>query len=219
MLLDLPSGHLRHVIRCCLCRLLASTFPLCIQSSNDDLVGSVLLLGLVEDVDRPPRLVGNVRNVEATRLLLANLLDLLKVLFRKLNLLEVLLDARRCDRLGNDAVSANLRPRKNDLCGCCAVLFGDFFDRIVLDEKRDVEHVVTERLEDVSLLRVNCRSPYRVFGDVDVLFLAELDKLGLKKTRVTFDLVGSGCDASAVDESLQMLLGMVGNTDRTSLVL
>jgi hypothetical protein len=53
---------------------------------------------------------------------------------------------------------------------------------------------------------------------VDVLLLAELDKLGLKETRVTLDLVGSGCDASAVDESLQMLLGVVGNTDCTSLV-
>jgi hypothetical protein len=36
---------------------------------------------------------------------------------------------------------------------------------------------------------------------------------------VTLDLVGSGCDASAVNECLQVLLGVVGDTDGARLLL
>jgi hypothetical protein len=54
---------------------------------------------------------------------------------------------------------------------------------------------------------------------VDVLLLAELYELRLEKTRVTLDLVGSGCDAGAVDESLQVLLSVVGNANSASLLL
>lgn len=100
----------------------------------NNLVRRLLLLGLIEDVDGPTGLVGNVGNVEATGLLLANFLDLLKVFFGELNLLEVLLDARCGDRLGDDAVSAHLRPGKDDLCGSGAVGLGDFLDGVVLDE-------------------------------------------------------------------------------------
>jgi len=55
-------------------------------------VGRLLLLRLVEDVNRPSRLVGSVRDVEAARLVLANLLDLLEVLLGELDLLEVVAD-------------------------------------------------------------------------------------------------------------------------------
>jgi len=106
----------------------------------------ILLLGLAEDVDRPPRLVGNVGNVEAARLLDADLLNLLEVLLLELNLLEILLNARRSDRLGDDAVSTDRCPCEDDLCGCGVVLGGDFLDGSVLDEEGLVEHVVAECL-------------------------------------------------------------------------
>jgi len=119
---------------------------------NDNLVRCVLLLGLIEDVDRPPGLVGNVGNVKALGLLLANLLNLLKVLFRQLNLLEVLLDARRSHRLGDDGVATDLGPGEDDLCGGGADAAGDFLDGVVLDEEGEAKHVVSERLRGVLLV-------------------------------------------------------------------
>jgi hypothetical protein len=44
---------------------------------------------------------------------------------------------------------------------------------------------------------------------VNVLLLAVLDQLGLEQTWVTLNLVGSGCNASAVDECL--LLGQLSH--------
>jgi hypothetical protein len=105
---------------------------------DNNLVRRILLLGLAEDVDRPPRLVGDVGNVEPTRLLLANGLDLLEVLLGQLNLLEVLLDARRGDRLGDDRVAADLCPGKDDLRRGGLVGFCDFLDGVVLDEERNM---------------------------------------------------------------------------------
>lgn len=107
----------------------------------------LLLLGLVENVHGPPRLVGNVGDVETTGLVLANALDLLKVLAGKLNLLEVLLDARGSDGLGDDGVSADLSPGKDDLGGSGLVLLSDLLDDVVLNEKRETKHVVSESLE------------------------------------------------------------------------
>jgi hypothetical protein len=63
------------------------------------------------------------------------------------------------------------------------------------------------------------RIAYGVFGDVDVLLLAVLDKLWLEETGVTLDLVGSGGDTGAVDEGLEVFLGVVGDTDSTRLLL
>jgi hypothetical protein len=60
---------------------------------------------------------------------------------------------------------------------------------------------------------------YRVFGDVDVLLLAELDQLGLEETGVALDLVDGRCDTSTVNEGLEVLLGVVGDTDRAGLLL
>jgi hypothetical protein len=112
----------------------ASSIGLFYLDLDDDFVGRVLLLGLAEDVDRPPGLVGDVRNVEAARLLLANLLDFLEVVLRKLNLLEVLLDAG-C----------------GDLCGGGADAAGNLLDSGVLDEEGLANHVVTESLGGVSI--------------------------------------------------------------------
>jgi hypothetical protein len=115
-------------------------------SLNDNLVGRLLLLRLAEYVDRPPGLVGSVRNVEAARLVLANLLDFGKVVLGQLNLLEVLLDARRGDGLGDDGVAADLGPGEDDLCGGGADTVGDFLDGLVLDEQGLADHVVAEGL-------------------------------------------------------------------------
>jgi hypothetical protein len=174
-------------------------------------MGRILLLGLVEDVDGPSGLVRDVRNVEPTRLLLANLLNLHEVLFRELDLLEVLLNARRGDRLGDDAVSADLCPGENDLCGGSAVGLGDGLDGVVLDEQGNVEHVVAECLIVLACLCgfVWLLAAHRVLGDVNVLLLAVCDELGLEEAWVALNLVGSGSDTGTVDECLEVLLGVV----------
>lgn len=60
---------------------------------------------------------------------------------------------------------------------------------------------------------------YRVFGDVNVLLLAVLDQLWLEEARVALDLVGSRHNARAVNQGLEVLLGVVGDTDRAGLLL
>lgn len=168
------------------------------------MVGSLLLLRLVEDVDRPPGLVGDVWDVETTRLILADLLDLLKVLLGKLNLLEVVTDAAGGDGLGNDRVATNLSPGKDDLCRRRAKAVGDLLDSLVLDEQGLTNHVVTES---------------RVLGDVDTLLTHPLDEVSLEEAGVTLNLVGSRCNASLVDESLEVLLSVVGDTNGAGLLL
>jgi hypothetical protein len=167
-------------------------------------VGSLLLLRLVEDVDRPPGLVGDIWDVKTTRLVLADLLDLLKVLLGKLNLLEVVTDAAGGDGLRNDRVATNLSPSKDDLCRRCAKAIGDLLDSLVLDEQGLTNHVVTES---------------RVFGDVDTLLTHPLDEVGLEEAGVALNLVGSGCDASPIDKSLEVLLSVVGDTNGAGLLL
>lgn len=54
---------------------------------------------------------------------------------------------------------------------------------------------------------------------MNVLLFGELNELWLEETWVTFDLVGSGCNASAVNESLEMLLGVVGDAYCAGLLL
>lgn len=70
---------------------------------------SGLLLRLAEDIDIPARLVGGIRSVVTLPVLTqgANLLNLLGSEF---NLLEVVTNARRCNRLGDDTMSTDLRP-------------------------------------------------------------------------------------------------------------
>lgn len=78
---------------------------------------------------------------------------------------------------------------------------------------------------------------YGVGSNVDVLLLAVGNELRLDEERVALDLVGSGGDASALDDSLELyilsessfytcwlegtyvLLSVVGNTDSASLGL
>lgn len=105
---------------------------------------SVLLLGLVEDVDRPSRLVGSVRDVVATTLLLADLLNLLKVLLGKLDLLEVVADAGSSDGLGDDRVATDLSPGEDNLCGRGVETLSNLLDGLVLDEEGLADHVVAE---------------------------------------------------------------------------
>lgn len=192
-----------------------------ISTLHNNLVGSLLLLRLVEDVDRPPGLVGNVRNVESPRLLLANLLHLLEVALRELNLLEVFLNARCCDRLGDDRVAAHLGPGKDDLCGGSADAARNLLDGVVLNEEGKAEHVVAESLSEISRGTGGSRQTgtHRVFGNVNVLLLAVLNQLWLEEAWVALNLVSSRCDTSAVDDGLEVLLGVVGNTNCAGLFL
>ena len=61
-----------------------------------DLVRGTLLFSATKYVDRPSGRVGYVRNVEPTRLIDTNLLNLLEIILRKLNLLKVLANAADC---------------------------------------------------------------------------------------------------------------------------
>lgn len=107
-------------------------------------MGSILLLGLAEDVDGPSGLVGSVRDVVTTTLLGTNLLNLLKVLLGQLNLLEVVADARSSDGLGDDRVATDLCPGEDDLCGGGVEAVGNLLDGLVLDEEGLADHVVAE---------------------------------------------------------------------------
>jgi hypothetical protein len=78
-------------------------------NTQDDLVTSGLLLGLAEDINVPTRLVGSVRCVVSLPVL-AQSADLLDLLGGEFDLLEVVANARRRDRLGDDTVSTDLRP-------------------------------------------------------------------------------------------------------------
>jgi hypothetical protein len=167
-------------------------------------VGSLLLLRLAEDVYRPPGLVGDVRDVEAARLVLADLLNLLEVVVGELDLLEVVADAAGGDGLGDDRVTANLSPGEDNLCGRGTDAVGDLLNSLMGDKQRLTDHVVTES---------------RVLGDVDTLLAHPLDEIGLEETRVALDLVGGRCDTSLVDQSLEVLLCVVGDTNSASLLL
>lgn len=54
---------------------------------------------------------------------------------------------------------------------------------------------------------------------MNVLLLAVLDEFWLEETWVTFDLVGSGCHTGTVNQSLEVLLGVVRDTDSAGLLL
>ena len=72
-------------------------------------MASRLLLGLIEDVDVPARLVGSVRSVVALAVLTESA-DLGDLLGSELDLLEVVTNTRGSDRLGDNTVSTNLGP-------------------------------------------------------------------------------------------------------------
>lgn len=70
---------------------------------------SGFLLGLAEDINVPTRLVGSVRSVITLPVLTQNA-NLLNLLGCEFYLLEVVTNARRRNRLGDDTVSADLGP-------------------------------------------------------------------------------------------------------------
>lgn len=202
---------------------------------DNHLVLSRLLLRLAEDVDVPAWLVSSVWDVVASSVL-AKSADLLNLLGEQFNLLEVVADTRWGNRLGDNAVAANLRPgetrqssvnasrlkaRKgivhdvstSDLgAGALGDGLGDLLDLGAGDQERDAEHVVTESLPvSVRILwSEHSLDPYRVGSDVNVLLLAVLDQVVALQDGVALDLVSSGNDASAVDEGLELSGGQQG---------
>ena len=66
---------------------------------------------------------------------------------------------------------------------------------------------------------VRVRVAHRISSNVDVLLLAELNELRLDESRMALNLIRSRSDARRVDESLQMLLAMVRNTNSSRLGL
>lgn len=54
---------------------------------------------------------------------------------------------------------------------------------------------------------------------MNTLLTAPLDEVSLEEARVTLNLVGSGGDTSGVNQSLEVLLGVVGDTDGAGLLL
>lgn len=173
---------------------------------EDDLVGRFLLLRLIEDVDAPARLVRGVRHIvpPATLVLVRKLLNRSNLLLAELNLLEVLRNPRRCDRLRDDRVSTDLAPGKDDLSGCDTLLLGNSLDLRACDEERDVEEVVAEG---------------GVGGDVNVLLLGVGDELLAGENRVTLDLVDGRDEAGLLNQRLEILVCEVGNTNGADLAL
>lgn len=90
---------------------------------------------------------------------------------------------------------------------------GDFLDLGAGDQKGNAEHVVTESLStSVYILWSEYRpNSYRVGSDVNVLLLAVFDQIVALQDGVALDLVGSGNNASAVDEGLELLRGQHGS--------
>jgi hypothetical protein len=173
---------------------------------NDNLVGRLLLLRLVEDVNTPARLVGSVWHIvpPPTLVLIRELLDSSNILFTELDLLEVLGDPGWSDRLGNNRVAANLTPSQDDLSRCSALLLSNSLDLRTSDEEGNVEEVVTES---------------GVSGNVDVLLLCVSDKLFAGKDGVALDLVDGGNEVGLLNQSLEVLVCEVGDTDRADLAL
>jgi len=173
---------------------------------ENNLVRCLLLLGLVEDVYAPARLVCSVWYIvpSATLVLIGELLNSSNVLLIELDLLEVLSNPGGGDRLGNDGVSADLAPGKDDLSGCSSLFLSNSLDLRASDEEGNVEEVVAES---------------RVGGDVDVLLLGVGNELLARKNGVALDLVDSGNEVCLLNQSLEVLVREVGDTNRANLAL
>jgi hypothetical protein len=124
-------------------------------------------------------------------------------------------------------VAADLGPGEDHLGGgdglaeASGGFGGDGLDVVVGDEEGDVELVVAEGLK---LLVGNFKQKvkggaYGVSGDVDALLGGVLDQLRALENRVTLNLVGSGDNASGVDDGLEVLDGVVGDTNGAGLGL
>ena len=191
-----------------------------------------LLFLLSKNINVPAWLVSRVRDIVPPRGI-PQLTDLLHLVVREINLLEVLDNPVRRDRLGDNAVVADLRPGQDDLrrrdcaAGTLRRRVGDFFDFVACDEQRLTDHVVAKG---------------RVRRDVDALLVAVVDECVRAQQRVTFDLVGCGNHVGSLDNGLQLVFwlaqslgplnssywslrntyvvnGKVGHANRTSLGL
>jgi hypothetical protein len=184
-----------------------ATYRLRMSSGLDEnLVGRLLLLRLIEDVNAPSWLVGRERNIISPPplMLIRELLNRRNVFLRQLNLLEVLRNPRWRNRLGNDGMATDLAPSQDDLCRCSALLLSDSLDFGTRDEQRNVEEVVAKR---------------GVGGDVDVLLLGILNQLLAGQDGVALNLVDRRHKIGLLDQSFQSLVGEVGHTDRADLTL
>lgn len=84
---------------------------------------------------------------------------------------------------------------------------GDFLDLGTGDQEGDVEHVVTEGLNQLARSSVGCGlNTYRVGGDVNVLLLAVLNQIVALENGVALDLVGGGNDTGGLDKSLELVI-------------
>lgn len=172
--------------------------------------GGVLLLLITKDVNVPLGAVSR-GDVEALGLL-AELAELLDGLGVKLNLLEVLTDARGGDGLGDDEVAVEGRPGEDDLGGGDglalggAEALGDGLDLGDVDEEGEAPGVVAKG---------------GVGGQDDALLLEVCDELGVGEARVALDLVDGGDDAGVLDDGLELgevsihLLKVRGETGKT----
>lgn len=139
-------------------------------------------------------------DVSCRAILLLDGLEVLDVLFVERDELAVLVNARRCYRLGEDGrvagevVGEENRSRSNVvlLCG------GD--DTLVIEERRA------------------CAAERAVGGDMDALLLAEVNDLLLGQKRMVLDLIGGGDDGGLCEQLLEVLDRVVGDTDGLDLL-
>jgi hypothetical protein len=129
---------------------------------------------------------------------LAKLLQVLNGLFIKLNLLEVLADARRSDRLGDDGVVAEDRPGYNDLGSSnslalsSAKTVGDSLHLGSVDKERDIPAIVAES---------------GVCSEDDVLLGAVFNQGEVGDARVTLNLVNGRDHACGSNDAFELRLG------------
>lgn len=142
--------------------------------------------------------------------LLANLVDGLDGLVVDVDLLEVLGDAASSDGLGDDSVTAMLRPSQDNLSGS---------NGLALSGGETLSGSLDVRVGDDEGLADTVVAKGRVSSDDDVLLLEVLDQGKVEDARVTLNLVDGRDDASVVDDGLELLDGEVGDTDGASLGL
>lgn len=139
-------------------------------------------------------------DVSCRTVLLLDGLEVLDILLVQRDELAVLVDARRCHGLGEDGrVAGEVVGEKNGGRGD-VMLLCDSDDALVLEERRA------------------CAAQRTVGGDVNALLLAEIDNFLLGQERVVLDLVGSRHNGGLGEQLLEILDGVVGNTDGLDLL-
>ena len=127
--------------------------------------------------------------------------QLVHLLLRQLETVElqVVLDTRRSDGLGDDrdvlALSSLHVPDQQDLLGRSVVLLGNLLQGLVVGQRR------------------TGGSETRVGGEVDTLGLAEVDEGGRGTVDVGLTLVDGGDGLGRLQKGLQVLDTEVGDTD------